>query len=611
MPTDLKKLHDDIEADIFSSGRRDWRENIRRLRDMRLGERKKKLLYPNAPNFLEPIIDDNVRSITSAENQVLWSSRHLAHFMPLTPGGADMKRQAEVAFDTLLRFMLDFRAKVEALLDQKNCDGMAIAKLVENDEAMPRILGIEGIMPDFDQVDCLDFIVPTGTNEVHKASRATHINRYTESVLRKKAKRLNWKNIDQVIKECKGIDNAGTGPNTPGSGGSTQGDDRRGNPHLIQLNSYDPSEGLFVIWETYYEDKDSKRYKTISCPDTPEIEIHQVEWKWASKFNEEGDEIPQPDRRWPFFQMRFEGRSRDFYDTRGAAQLLEDNQKAATQFLNLRGVAYDFFSKPLLEGSSSTHNMANFRWRPGEKLPDGLKVAQTPSIDSQFNFDADIERASAQRRVGSLSGALSSVINQGRERKTATEVNQEAFASNLLTTDSIQRFSEPFGQMFNEMWTFLRHNPIPLPMIDSVKGQAEGMTTEDIFQHPFIILPASGTRTVNPDFALSQLSQLQPYFEGNPFIKVDELTRFVVDQMDPRLTERLVVTEEEQAPIQQQIQQMGEQMQQIGQVLNSHNDLLVAQAEEEEALDAQEAGMKSLESELTKRQSNAESTEAS
>ena len=595
---DHTELHKDINKDL--SSRREWREKVMRLRRARLGERKKSLPYPNAPNFIEPIIDDNVRSVTSTENQILWSSRYLAHFIPLDESAKKMKRKAEVAFDTLLRFSTDFRPKVETLLDSKNADGTAVAKMIVNDTAYPRLYGMEGTVPDMDVVDILNLIVPTGTKELHKAERITEAIVLSESSLRGRAKKAGWKNIDEVIKRCKEKDS---------DSGGQDGDDKAGAPLLRGLNKSHASIDQFLIWEIYHK-VNGKRIVTISCPDAPDIDIHEFDWKWRSKTKVEikvdpngqpvdivEEELPEIERRWPYFQFRFENRTRDFYDVRGVAELLNDNQKAATKYHNLRGVQFDFFGNPMLAGSGSTHALGKFRWRPGEKLPDGVEIAQLPGIDPVFDFSIDLERAAAQRRVGAAQGSLSSIINRGRDRKTATEVNQEAFINNLLSTDAIQRFVEPFGDMFNEFWLFLQNFPVPLPMIDT-----ETMTTaepeEDILNVPFLIRPAAASRNVNPDFALQQLTQLAPYYQNNPFVRQSELTKYVTDQIDPHLTERLIFDPEtdtiDEAPIAQVIQQMQQQIQQISQFVEAHNQVLTAQTQEQEAVEANEEAMETL-----------------
>ena len=591
------ELHKEIHKDL--NARQGWRESIMRLRRARLGERKKKLLYPHAPNFIEPIIDDNVRSVTSTESQILWSSRYLAHFIPLDEKAQKVKRQAEVAFDTLLRFSIDFRAKVEALLDSKNADGMAIAKMIVNDTAYPRLYRMEGTIPDMDVVDILNLIVPTGTKEIHKSERITEEINLTENSLRSRAKKAGWKNIDEVIERCQkkiSMHDAGTG------------DGRSGTSHVRGAGNDDPSIEMFTIWETYHK-INGKRMVTISCPDAADLDIHEFKWEWPTEtkvevsidpetqeIQIEEEQLPEIERRWPYFQFRFEGRTRDYYDIRGIARLLEDNQKAATQYHNLRGMQFDFFAKPILSGGSSTHGLGKFRWRPGEKLPDGVQVADLPKIDPIFDFSVDLERAAAQRRVGAAQGSLSSV-NRGRDRKTATEVNQESFINNLLSTDAVMRFSEPFGEMFNEFWLFLQNFQVPLPMIDT-KTMTTKESQEGILDVPFLVRPAASSRNVNPDFALQQLSQLAPYFQNNPFVRQSELTQYVTDQIDPHLTDRLIFDPEtddiDGAPIVPLIQQMQQQIQELTKFVGAHNELLTAQSQEDESREANEEALESL-----------------
>ena len=588
----MDKLHREINKDL--DRRRVWRENVLRLRRLRLGERKKRLLYPNAPNFVEPIIDDNVNSITSSEIQILFQSRYLAHFIPLSDDARKLKRKAEVAFDTLLRFSLDFRAKVESLLDSKNEDGMAIAKMIENKTAYPDLYDMEGTIPDFEDVDPLDIIVPTVTKELRKAEMAAHIMRFTENEYRMRAKDAGWKNTEAVIERCKRQE-------------IHQNDNRFGAPLMVGRNFSDPSRDQIVIWEVYHR-RNSDRLVTITCPDAPDIEVHEFPWKWPDKIEfeitldpntgelEEIEEvIEQPERRWPLFQFRFEGRSRFYYDVRGVAHLVEDNQKAATQFLNLKGVQYDFYGKPLLEGGSGTTGLSKFRWRPGEKLPKGVTIAQMPKVDSMFNFDADLERAAAQRRVGSSQGSLSSILSQGRDRKTATEVSREARIDDGLSISAIARFSEPFGELFNEMWRFLRHNPVPLPMIDNRTMTMEGQTQNEIFEASFLVRPASSSRNVNPDFVLAQISQLAPFFKDNPAIRNTELTRFAFDQIDPHLTEKLVISEEGETALEQQLAQLQQQVQEMGKFVQVHNELLTSQIQTEEAEENDAQDLESLE----------------
>lgn len=577
-----QRLRKDISTDIHE--RSEWREKRETLRLLRLGERKRNVIYPRAPNFTEPIIDDNVRSITSSENQIMWSGRFLANFLPLNDEASELKRHAENAFNTLLKFGLNIRAKMEAILDHKNSDGMAIAKMVPNNEDYLRLFGEDETIPDFEEIDPLDLIVPVGTRELKDAVRIVHILKLTELELRKRGERAEWKNVDEIIDFCRAISSEGHG------NASGEGEDE-GAPEMIGILHSNPSEDLFVIWEVYHETKEG-RFREIMCPDNAELEILKVDWEWPEIIEETivrdeltgeavgvEEDVSLPVRRWPFFQFRFEGRTRDYYDVRGASEMLEDNQKAATQYANIRGVHFDFFGHPLLEGGSERSALANFRWRPGEKLPEGVTIAQMPQLDPSLDFSMDRERAAAARRVGGTQGALLSATQQ-RERKTATEVNREALVSTGLSSDAVRRVSEPFSDLYTEMWIFLKHHPIKLPMIDDQLA-FRGFADMAVFKVPFIVVSSPNTRASNPDFILQQLTQLQTYFANNPFVDVAKLTQIVVDQIDPQLTDALVLDPEAEGksgvPIVEQIEgimgalnQMNEQLQAQQQFLTAH-----------------------------------------
>jgi len=61
------------------------------------------------------------------------------------------------------------------------------------------------------------------------------------------------------------------------------------------------------------------------------------------------------------------------------------------------------------------------------------------------------------KRVGSTQGAIASVAGAD-QRKTATEVNAMMSAANGMSTDAVDRFAEPFAQLFSMMWLFMsRH----------------------------------------------------------------------------------------------------------------------------------------------------------
>ncbi len=72
-------------------------------------------------------------------------------------------------------------------------------------------------------------------------------------------------------------------------------------------------------------------------------------------------------------------------------------------------------------------------------------------------YQQDYSRNLAMRRVGSTQGAIASVAG-AEQRKTATEVDAIMSAANGMFNDAVDRFAEPFAQLFSMMWTFMaRH----------------------------------------------------------------------------------------------------------------------------------------------------------
>lgn len=561
--TELKRL---VMQDI--DDRRDWSEQQRKWRRVRLGlDRKQKLPYPGAPDLLEPIIDDNACALTSAENSIMWSSRVLATFLPLDAQAMPYKRVAERGFDTLLRITLDCRAKIENLFDVKNERGMSIAKLVVNDTALPGEL-----LPDFEPLDPLDVVVPKGTRKIRDADRVTHIIRYTEREFTQEALKRGWTGWEQVLDQLS-VREKRSGGELPE--GDEYGVSRsRGGGKDTEKSS----QAEVCVWETYHwQTQDGaapKKRVTVMCPDFPEIVMHDADWRWPDVVTP----VPMPpsvpgqmpgvavsvtpgaERAWPFVQFRFENRALGYYDVRGVAEKLLDSQKEATSNKNAKALVMDYCAKPFLKGDKSM--FTSFRFRPGDVLPNGAELVIPPRVDPVFDYNMDLARAGASRRVGAPQGALSSV-DRTRDAKTATEVSQSAVNSNMLSSDAVERFCEPLGELFNQMWEYLKNNP-PSGGLVAVEGQNVMDVPVECFKQRFLIIPGVSGRSANPDLILRQLgviAQLLTAFpQAGQFIKGADMAAFLFDQIDPKLTPNLIAMLNGPAPIEQQVAQIGQML---------------------------------------------------
>lgn len=565
-------IHMQVSRDV--TNRTNWEHRQRRWRRKRLRERnQKRRHYPGYPNFLEPIIDDNVNDLTDAETSIFFSgSRNLASFMPLDQKSVELKRNMEVSFDYYLRILLDKRSTIEGLMDTKNVGGMSIAKMTLNADIIPGEL-----VPDFDMVDPLDLIVPVGTRRLAKAERIAHAIRFTEREFRNEAEARDWDNVDKVIKAAK--DSESNMDEDGASRGRHQDQiDIGSDPGLDSLNKMATSLSWINVWEIYHYNDKREKVVTILAPVVPELTLSSFPWIYEPKELPVGgsDEVALQveDRSWPFVQFRKESRSPYYYDTRGLGETLLDNQKAATQMKNVTGVNLDFSAMPFYRGSKATGT--NFKFRPGSHVPNDFEIVKGPSLDLNIEALADRERAIASRRAGSPKGSLSTV-GGGKTPKTAREVSSADRSAGMTSSNSVMRFTEPLGELLHMMWEYIKNNPVDLP--GSIAGNFIIVTAAQIRETNYKVIPTISSRNANPDFIMAQLIGLTPLLQNNPFIKQAEFTKFMIDQIDPMITEMIVVDPEGgDSPIEQQVQGLQKAVEGIVNILRNQNQTLEANA---------------------------------
>ena len=608
MSEESKRLCTAVKSDI--TDRKEWYDCLKEQHDDRMRcKARRRAPYPGAPNLVEPLIDDNIVAITSSETSILWSARNLATFLPLTTQGYQYKSLIERGFDTLLRINLDLRAKVENLFDTKNEWGMGIAKLVVNTDAIPG-----DVLPDFEPIDPRDVVVPKGTRNVRDADRVTCIYRYTEREFKAEARERGWDKaaVKQVLESFASDENSSRDVG-PGGEHSSLPDQPEYGASRSAINDEDntaDSESQIAVWYVYHwkeSDGRQRKYVTVFNPDRPDLVLDSYLWSWPDEPVEiqDVDEFGQPfmrvemipgeDRRWPLVQFRYENRSLQYYDTRGVAAKLKNDQREATANKNAKALIMDYTAKPFLKGA--TGNLKTFRWRPGEQLPPNAELVIPPRVDPIFDYNMDMARRSAARRVGAPQGAFSSA-DTSKDSKTATEVSYTALTSNRLSSDAVERFAEPLGELFQMMWEFMVKFP-PRSLM-AVNGADVRPVPLEAFAQPYIVVPGISGRSANPDLVLRQIfgiSQAMNAFpQAQPFVKGQPMAQFLFDQIDPKLTPHLVVTGEGggTAPIEQQMQQVIQTLtgndQQRGLVEQAHSNsqMLSVLAQESLARDQQD-----------------------
>lgn len=451
-----------------------------------------KPIYPGAPNICDPIIRDTIRELKQSVVTTLWQAPRLAQFIGLDDVGVQYAELAEAAFDFHLRKSLRTRARIAECVDDELMYGHGIAKMIER-------AGRGGLkVPDFVPVSALSLVVPTSTLELASSERVCHLMQYRISEFRRAAKEGDW-NLD-VVKaaiEC-AVKRTRSASDT--------GVDRGGVRARFRDGSLNDSGLLVDVWEIYYDTADSERRVCLLTPEAPSVPLSDRPWIFVKLVGKEED---VPERPWPFVQFRNEDTG-GFYNSSGIPEIIEADQREASANRTCRAVALDFAGKPFLKGQKGAQP---FRFRAGENIGNQEIVwFKTPGTEQIY--EQDYARTLALKRVGSQQGYISSVTG-GDQRKTATEVNALMSTANGMSVDAVDRFAEPWAEMFGMMWTYLsrqaRANGGRCGLIQTAR------LPNEVWDADFCISSGVSGRSVNQQrtlTALTNLGQLAPIVEN-------------------------------------------------------------------------------------------------
>lgn len=489
-----------------------------------------KPIYPCAPNIADPIIADLIRDLKQSIVTTLWQAPRLAQFIGLDVVGVANAEAAEAAFDFHLRKIPRTRARIAQCVDDELMYGHGIAKLIEK-------RGRGGMtVPDFYPVSALSVVVPTATQELEGAERVCHMMNYKVSEFRRASKSSDWNPVvvEAAIKAA-----------AERKGSAATGVDRGDARTRYRDGTLNDSGTGVDVWEIFYETTDAGRRVCLVCPDCPDVALSDKPWIWVTLV---GFENEAPLRPWPFVQFRNED-TLGFYNSTGLPEILEDDQREASSFRTVRAIALDFAGKPFLKGQKGTQP---FRFRAGENIGQQEIVwFKTPGTEQVYQ--QDYARTLAMKRVGSQQGFIGSVVG-GDQRKTATEVNALMGTANGMSIDAVDRFAEPWAEMFSMMWTFLsrqaRINGGKCGLIMS----AASVLPVDVWSAEFCISSGVSGRSVNQQrtlTALTNLGQLAPIVENMTVTlgpaSVRDFYMWIFNTLDTELARKLMASSTEGA----------------------------------------------------------------
>ena len=566
MPIDSVSENIPISRKLFELANEDcsnlssWSSDKDYFNRLRLGERAhRRLPYAGAPNFIEPIIDDTISRTTEIQNRVLWQQQFIATFIPMSAQAYEMKEKVERSFHYLLSTLLQIRRTLSMTLDSVNEAGVSFQLLTVNEHSYERVFRASKQLPDIEYLHRDDLILPPNTKRIQDTHRFIRVVSYVPETFAIVAQNLGWKDWKTVIRNAK----------SRNEGKNSSHEDLTGYHPRIRTSQLQQTDNQIVVHEGYYHDKQGNK-RFIQYPQhMPNHILLDKKWEWNN--------LPFP-RRWPIIDFIREDRAPGIFDSRGLAETLADNQKAASQIKNVQGELLDYTGRPMTRGGNPMSMGRTIK--PGGNLPEGVEIIPGQELPQSLALLIDGERAMAARRGGSDSGAVSSV-RQAKEPVTATEINRGAISADMLTLGAVTRFNEPLSVMFSMMWEWLQNNPVSLPII-SDNFEFEDDLDLGVYELPFQVMASANSRNSDPIFVLNQLVSLLPFIQQAEEVDQSIIWRHVINQLDPTLADRAVVDTSAGAPIVKQMQQLIQHFEQLTQVVQENREYITTEIEEDE-----------------------------
>ncbi len=111
------------------------------------------------------------------------------------------------------------------------------------------------------------------------------------------------------------------------------------------------------------------------------------------------------------------------------------------------------------------------------------------------------------------------------------------------------------------------------------------LSADDIRNTNFTLVPTISGRNANPEFILIQLTNMMPLLQNNPRIKQVGVTRYLLDQIDPMITELITINPETEGlpgsdvPLVQTVEQLVQAVQELLEQVGKNTEFLTVQAQ--------------------------------
>lgn len=516
-----KALFDQINDSL--DDRKDWATRQQRNYQMRNGGiRRLALPYKNAPDGWYPLGDTLIEKIKPGYVQQVYGGETIATFVSLKPQDDELTQAATYYLDYNLKQKSNFERTIHVAIDQMLEQGFTPIK-VYWDTDCKRLA--------FEQVDPLHLIVPSATQEYNQNGGAdwmVHVLHMSVAEYRANSK---FKQDDEFIKRIKG----------KGNKEDSDSANKRQSVDLKEGINCSNDENEIVLWEVYKRDRRARKIEIetisplIACEDDENVVRPSFGMPYSKGCFKSGEHFP-------FGKLRAEIKGKGHYSSRGIMEVNAPFEMSLTKTLNTLHEWQDFFSKPMFKntGASPIPNAGNWKSGPGKILPAGLEPAVSAVRPDSLREDMNLMRALAEDRTQIPDfGASEHLTGNVPANKTATGINALVAQSNQGNDLRARTFRLDVADLLTMAWgIYQQYADLEETLMYLQDGERKALD-QSALHDQYEITPNGSADSWNKAAVVAQRTGLYQMLQQNPYTPLDELTKYLLEAVDPRIVKRL------------------------------------------------------------------------
>lgn len=492
----VKEIYSQITGTL--SNRREWEDLQATYYKMRrTGLRRKRKPFPTAADMHFPLADTIIDKQKPYFWKQLFSGERLATFLSWKELSPEEVGAAEKWFDYKVKHASNLPKKSLTLIDHMLESGMGILKTTWSAEEK-RL--------EYAAIDPVYFIVPEWTTEIQKADWVVQVHHLSEAAYKR---RTDLKQDAEFIKLLLGAKD------------ETQKTEAAYRRAGITYSD----RGNIILWEVW------KR-----CMRGTEMDW-QVEWVAAHnpelvarsvQFN------PYKHRRNPFTVVPFEIADEGHYKPRGICNLVAPFQSALVKNWNDKLDAMSYYNRPIYthDGTAETKNLT---MQPGLLIGGNVQAVPQGAPPISFDQESINTRMIAEQRAGTPDYGVGQQINT-RERRTASEVGLIAQQAGNVSDLRGDIFGMAMKEVFELSWLLLLQYDKDLGFFsDNTLGKVE----QSALHQDYLIVPNIAAELNNKGLRIQTAGFIYDKTANDPFVDPGERTRYLLEEMAPRVARRL------------------------------------------------------------------------